>query len=248
MKKTCKLIEFIFFQSIVSCLFLFNIGCGLDTVYVIDAPSTIHEPYYQSISQDSHYFKFHTNEPSAADEDSLGYIFLGTDIYYKIYNDSSQLETETSNLKSYAQNEETSYNSFTRLKDTYNYIPLQINNNKIDFRIRNNNSSQAVEIRLATEGLLQSKILVNDNLISNSEISIPMRNINGKLKPFTFDKRNGGDTVPKADDSDVKFNSNIETSDWYVAMFAVSIGRDSNYTELTSPITYLGSVKIEVLN
>ena len=52
--------------------------------------------------------------------------------------------------------------------------------------------------------------------------------------------------IPASDDVDTKFSSTSQSNDvWYVAMFAVAVGKDTNYTPVYSNILYLGAVTID---
>ena len=84
-KAFCKKRVFLSFL-LTGCLILFNLSCGLDTFYVIDAPHhNEHIPEWDNpdIATDS-YFEFWT-----VDKDYDSVKFLGTDVYYKIYNQFS---------------------------------------------------------------------------------------------------------------------------------------------------------------
>ncbi len=96
---------------VAGCLILFNIvfaGCGLDTFYEIIEPRTGYsQPSYDNQSQDQQYFQFQTREANQPDTIK----FLGTEVYYKIYNKTS---SEYSSIMSAASSDSSSNLSASR--------------------------------------------------------------------------------------------------------------------------------------
>ena len=101
-KVHCRIKRFVL-SLITVCLILFNTSCGLDTVYVIDAPGTvINEPLYSSAFEEDKYFEFITNERAYE-----GINYLGTDVYYKIYRSSTTMENEKNSIIAASKNDDT---------------------------------------------------------------------------------------------------------------------------------------------
>ncbi len=247
MNKTfCKKSNFINFMF-AGCLILFNIffiGCGLDTFYVIDSPSVYHEPLYSSMELPERYFEFSTNE-----HDYEGTIkFLGTEVYYKIYNSSSKMNSEVSSINSAANNETSTNQSANRLIETYKYQTLRHSNDEganILIPWNKNTNSRRVEIRLANDPEYDAEFT-----IANNTLGYPVRNILGNKvedKSFSF-KELSSANLPKGGDNgdaDYEYSSTTEEiKEYYVSMFAVSVAQDDKYSSVYSTAIYLGSVTI----
>lgn len=259
MKKTCNLIGQIFFPLIITCLFLFNTGCGLDTFYVIDAPNAIyHQPEYTNeIQFDQKYFEFGTNETNSIE----GFDFEGTEVYYKIYNTSSQMTSEVSSLQSLANDAEKSVNAAEKMitatnsdgSGGYGYKQLRVDGRYESPLIPYTGSNKRILIRLTdyqdVEKYSARICIVNGNndesyLYGSSTKTIPVRDVN--RKSFNFGRNGDKDSVPlSTGEDDVKYVKDSGSDLWYVAMFAVAVGKDSTYVQYRSNILYLGSVRID---
>ena len=246
MKKACKIIKYIFLLFVFSCLIFFNTGCGLDTIYVIDSPTiTIHKPEHGNNSQDEQYFEFWTNEGT----DVEGFTFQGTEIYYKIYNNSSTMISEVKTLQGQADNSDKSSTVANTMIDSYHYKPLKVAGNYSTPLIQRSTSNQRVYIRLSDyQSSYPAELRVNDNYLNGAgNKTIPVRNIDELT--FNFGRNGPKDKRPLEADEDVKFvKSDVDDGKWYVSMFAVAIGHDFSYANYYSNILYLGSVTINALN
>ena len=114
---TIKLI-FLFFSF--CALF---ISCGLDTIILIDPP-TIRDnsPTYSTEEYAILYIDFQTNE-SSANMNIEGGAFLGTDVFYKIFNnykDATSYQSAIENLNTTSNGDAAA----ARMIDTYKYQPL----------------------------------------------------------------------------------------------------------------------------
>ena len=247
MNKTfCKKSKFIYFLF-AGCLILFNLcflGCGLDTFYVIDPPSIRHEPVYSSMMADENYFEFRTVE----NDDYEGITFLGTEVYYKIYNSTSKLISEYSSINSAASNETTANQSASRLIETYKYQPLRSSDETgANILIKTTNNSRNVKIRLSDYPEYPAELIID-----GASKGIPVRSI-PKNPSFNFKSYIGNtDSLPKSGDTpddDYAYTSTTESIDeYYVAMFAVSVARDITYSHVYSNTVYLGSVTISLVD
>lgn len=243
-KVHCK-IKGLFQILFLMCLILFNLSCGLDTFYVIDNPSLkIHEPQYSSIDPSSYYFEFYTAENTYNDIK-----FLGTDVYYKIYRNTARMENEYKSIISTAENTETAAQAPSRLIDTYKYKTLEANgfySNSV--LIPSIGVNRKITIRLSDYPPYNAQILVADqNAYGSSERVIPVRNIVNPSGALTFSFKNlPADLRPQKDDADVDYNGTGSDSEWYVAMFAVAVAQDANYSQVYSNVLFLGTVKISL--
>ena len=237
-----------FFFSIILAgyLILFNTACGLDTFYELESPTNVvHKPEYSSIDYPDCYFEFFTQHNSNA-----GIVFLGTDVYYKIYKSDTRLRTEAEDLQSLANKDDNTTYAANKMIETYHFQPLRASGYD-EAVLFPNNSDDRVFIRLSNyTDEYPAKITVDGaNYKNSSSLVIPLRSISSRPS-FCFKelKTTHPDKLPKDGDADVNMSgSSSSTSSgvvWYVSMFAVGIGRDNNHSMVYSNILYLGSVQI----
>ena len=224
---------------IAGCLILFNSGCGLDTFYVIDPPYVYHEPIYSSMDQTEHYFEFSTVENNYE-----GIKFLGTEVYYKIYDNSTRLISEYGNINSIATSENTANQSADRMIDTYKFQPLRSSDNTgANILIPDTGNSRKVKIRLSNYFDYEAEFSVQ-----GVKYGVPVRSVL-KNPVFSF-KEISSDLLPKGGenaDADYAYSSSTEQiKDYYVCMFAVAVAQDVTYARLYSNVVYLGSVTISM--
>lgn len=246
--KTYTKFKYLFLLINIVCLFLFNMGCGLDVFYVIEAPSVIvHEPSYDSTDYSERYFSFYTNESSSG---TSGFNFSGTDVYYRIYDSSSQMQSEVNVLVTLANDDTTSVNAASKMIDTYSYCKLRIDEYYDEPLIPYTGSNRQIYIRLTDYQDIEdysARILEGGEdgsyLNSSSTLTVPVRNTD--RASFNFGRDGDNDQLPVQGDDDVDYISGPTDSLWYVAMFAVAVGYDYTYTNYFSNILYLGSVTID---
>lgn len=237
------------------CLFLCP-GCGLETLYYLDAPFQRQTNPTVSDSGDAAsyteaYFDFYTNENQKVDENLK---YLGTAVYYKIYNSYSTMNSHISSVSSISSSTNSS-SAFPRLQ-SYGYQELgtkDMNGNErnISPLILAESSNQRVVIRLTNyqepdqssaewnEYAYRAKIVIN-----NVEKYVPMRNDN--TKSFDFGRKNssGDYDKPKSGEDDVNYGTASKDDVYYVTLYAVAVGRDNSFTNYYSNVLYLGSVAI----
>ncbi len=237
------------------CLFLCP-GCGLETLYYLDAPFQRQTNPTVSDSGDAAsyteaYFDFYTNENQKVDENLK---YLGTAVYYKIYNSYSTMNSHISSVSSISSS--TNSSSAFPLLQSYGYQELgtkDMNGNErnISPLIPAESSNQRVVIRLTNyqepdqssaewnEYAYRAKIVIN-----NVEKYVPMRNDN--TKSFDFGRKNssGDYDKPKSGEDDVNYGTASKDDVYYVTLYAVAVGRDNSFTNYYSNVLYLGSVAI----
>ncbi len=250
MKKACLFNKYYLLLVMIACLLFFNTSCGLDTFYVLDPPiSIIHQPEYSNESQDSKYFEFWTNENTQIE----GFTFLGTEVYYKIYNSYSQMTSETSVLQTLSNDADKSATAAEKMINNtssggYGFKALKVAGNPESPLVTASDSNQRVYIRLSDYQNVEdysARVLVNGaNLNGAAGKTIPVRNTSD-MRTFNFGRNGSYDIAPAKDDEDVKFTSGVTSSKWYVCMFAASLGMDATYQNYYSNILYLGSVSID---
>lgn len=246
--KNC-LLAFLF--AVAGIVFL---GCGLDRVISISEPTvTTNSPLYSSDDYLTWYFSFRTEE-----RDQNSDFFVGTEIYYKIYNNYSNLVSQRNAITAVNT---TSYgtSAATKMIDTYTYQPLGSNpsNNSSPF-IEYSGSNKNVVFRLKT--YTGNESYSGDNIesfracvkIDNSiESYVPFRNGNSKSFDFFDDNDDDSsktrDVEPSEGDSDYYYSSSASENDtYYVQLFAVGVAFDSDTLSNTySLVLDLGSVPIK---
>lgn len=243
MKNRSKFIKFFCFSI---CLFF---SCGLDVIIYIEPPKVfINRPEIIgeifSIDYENRYFEFETNES----ENSSTPEFLGTSIYYKIYNNYSTMVSERTYLENLSNDDETSSRAPTQLIENYKYCLL----NNREPLISNSKKNKDVLIRLTDYQVTNYQEAVKQGqernaariMIGKEFYSLPVR-VDGK-STFNFGRDGENDLIPQDGDIDVKYSSTTtEDGIWYVSMFAVAVGMDTTFTKTYSNILYLGTVVID---
>jgi hypothetical protein len=217
---------------------------------MVEAPFLIYnQPTYSSLYE-SRYFDFYTYDTGQLASSDFDY--LGTAVYYKIYNNYSTMATAVSAITSL--NSSTTYSAAAdKMIETYGYKELSTSTGTPSPLLPNSNADTRVYIRLMNyqSGNFTAKILkgYDGTDFSGTGSYIPRRNISGK---YTFDfGRTSTDPdnskIPEEGDSDVNYSSfsDDNNSVWYVDMFAVAVGRDTTYTKYYSKVLHLGSVPID---
>lgn len=229
------------------CLFLLTfLSCGLETYVVLESPvSTIHVPNYSNIDKTENYFEFWTNEPDDNKTYPEDFDFLGTDIYYKIYNNVNQMINEVSAINTAAGSSTTSSKTPDLLMTSYKYNTLKANGNISSPIIPSSTGkNRRVYVRLTD---YQNSNWASQISIDGNKIGDPGRNIvkNGVYLSFNFGRQGDNDVKPGSADSDVTYSSGNDDGKWYVAMYALASGKDTTFTYYYSNVLYLGSVLID---
>ncbi len=250
MKKTSMLKRRTFIFG-AGCLFLFLfsfISCGLDVFEVIPSPtSLIHQPEYNTEDSFEKYFNFWTKD----DFSLANYVFLGTEIYYKIYNNVSTMSSERSTLESLASST-TSANSADRMISSYGYQPLLFSK-KSAVSIPSSGANQQIYIRLSNyqdDSSFSARIAIGGkDVVAGSEgyLGVPLRTTeSGSVRTFDFGRDGETNSEPLETDIDVKYSSSAtESGKWYVQLFAVGVARDNSFSLNYSNVLYLGAVTID---
>jgi len=230
---------------IIVCFFLFNFtSCGLDTFYVIEAPrNVIHQPDYSNADKILNYFEFETYEDWY--DKGSEFKFAGTDVYYRIYNNYTTMKNEIDNVVTLADSTTTSSNATSTLTSTYKYQKVTYTGHKASVLIPFTGKDAKIRIRLTDyQDSASTKAVIMNNDV---EMGFPLR-YGSDGYTFNFGRTKLNTTinrVPESGEPDVKYGSFSSTGVWYVAMFAVAVGRDATFTDIVSTPLYLGSVAID---
>ncbi|MCR4734933.1 MAG: hypothetical protein K5829_08020 [Treponema sp.] len=250
MKKTPVLFKCFYF-FIAGCLFLFNFSCGLDVYEVIPPPvSVIHQPDYNTTDHSEKYFSFYTEEKFSLS----AYTFLGTEVYYKIYNNVSTMTSERSTLESLASST-TSANSADRMISSYSYQLLTYDGRSTSVLIPKTGENREVYIRLSNymesddlkDFTARISIGVDDVFEGDDYLGVPLRTTDsGSKRTFDFGRSGDTNSEPVDGDIDLKYSSSsTEDGCWYVQLFAVGVARDTSFALQYSSVLFLGAVTID---
>lgn len=257
-RKNLKNIVFFFIS-----VFVLN-SCGMDAVYYLYAPTstynvpTITSANYSnpSANYETAYCSFKTQQASNAQytsEDSP-YQFLGTAIYYRIYNNYETMNSDISAISTKISSTNEA-DAATYIMETKKYQPLRASGTSNDPLIPANktDTNDTVYIRLTnyqSEEMFSARILVGDGCESGSggtNYGVPLRNVTENYN-FDFGRKQGSENkkvIPQSGDADVTISSTAKASGvWYVALYAIGVGRDESFTTSYSNALHLGAVAI----
>lgn len=235
-----KFVRYMFSSFFLSLIF-FICGCGLETVYVIEPPRIgTNEPNYNTIDFNYKYFSFHTNADATS---TVGFVFQGTGVYYKIYTNSSTMLSVNDLINS--QNTSTSYSSAAQSMLSRGYQPLGMDVGSNDPLVLYLDSDKlvdrVVEIRLSNYQVEKARIVID-----GSNAGVPRRNGNTTSFDFGRGERNIEpelNKLPVSTDRDT--DSSLSGNIYYVDMYAVNIGYDQSFSRQYSRVLHLGAVAID---
>lgn len=296
MKNTAFSIKNSLFMFVMGMAGVFFMSCGLEEFYVLEEPTVQnHLSYYSTDDYAQWYCDFKTNDTGNKQYSgsSSAFKFLGTGIYYKIYNNTSTLTSHRSAISSV--NTSSNYSAAaTKMIETYGYQHLSTNPNQNWFPfVESASTNRQVVLRLKsyapalTSGSLtdystRACVKIGDyyigyddtgsqvnyyydsstntwyeedksTVVSDVNLVIPYR-YDG-THSFDFfdddddDTTSARDVLPAGDstssDDDFYYSSTATSDDrYYVQLYAVAIGRDSNYTVSYSLVLDLGTIPI----
>ncbi len=242
------------FKFGLSCLCAFLFSCGLET-YTFTYPVlyVYNNPLYSSSDSTTYYCSFQTNESKQNDN------FVGTDIYYRIYNNTSTLVSNRSVIV--AANTTNNSGAAAQLMATYGFkqlkmkpslgysifIPATGTNRNVYFRLKDMYLTSDVDFKAAIK-------ISGSYLYGGTQLVVPCRYDGSKTFDF-FDDDNSDvsnkiDVEPVNGDEDFTFSSSATDSDtYYVQLFAVGMSFNSttlsaNDLSCASDLVDLGSIPI----
>lgn len=223
MRKNISVLSLIFFLALL-------FSCGLDVYYFIEPPinsSAIQNPTDPA----QQFFTFTTQDSINTDTGVVGNVkFLGTQVYYKIYDDLDILLKQKNQIDSV--NSEYSENGYNKLL-SLNFQKLN-SNPYSDPLIKKSstNSNQKITIVLQENSYNQPTIEVDD-----TKIGIPLR-----YDLSTFDTTSGNGF--SGEDTEEKTDSSENSENYYVLLYAVSVGSVNLSQRVYSSILSLGYLEI----
>ena len=249
MKANVERKKIILFFSII-CLYLFN-GCGIEEYIYIEYPRNVYNPpSYSTTDNVERVFSFDTYEKDQPNE------FLGTAIYYKIYNKHSRMDSQVSSITSLITSTNESASAI-KMIDTLGYKQLCLNTGFESPLISKSEEKKSKKIYIRLSNYYDNEAIVQ---IDGVNIGKPRRNFGGNKYTFDFGRGQNSSSenydeysvIPNKDDDDVDFvdseDEDISNAEyeWYVDLFAVGVGEDENFTQYYSKVLHLGSVAIDV--
>ena len=164
------------------------LGCGLEVVNYLSPPANSYNTPTYNTDYDRRYFEFETNE----NQSSAGYI--GTAVYYKIYNNYSTMTSRNSSIDSLASSTNEAA-AAKQMIESYGYKELGTNNGTKSPLIDATASNQRVYIRLTnyyetTSKAFIAEIRYRSNSNSNASwtyVGVPLRI--GNRQTFDFGRK-----------------------------------------------------------
>ncbi|MBR1404757.1 MAG: hypothetical protein IJ558_11360 [Treponema sp.] len=259
MKRASTLLKNLFFVFFCGAAGIFLSSCGLEEVIVVDEPTvTYNDPLYSSTEYLTWYHSFKTSNDS-------GDSFIGTDVYYKIYNNSSSLTSQRASIL----NVNTTSNgsaAATRMIETYSYqqlgasastgnsvyFPSTERNRTVVFRLKTYANADAASANNDDRYTMHACVGVKQTNATKYDYRdyIPFRNGNAKSFDFFDDDDDDDDETrdvePVEGDADYYYTATASEDDtYYVQLFAVGVAFDSSSVSNSySLVLDLGSVPI----
>lgn len=230
------------FRIILSALFVFAAlvlsGCGIDTyVYLYPVSSLLNTP--SSVDPSLNYFQFSTSDGKNYDTYGDNGYFKGFDIYYRIYNSSSDRSTDVSEI--YTHNENYPTATATWLVSTKKYTRMVRDGRTYELPlIPGSDSNRIVTIRLSDDVGYTASFFVGSSDDSSDSLGRPLRNPSNKSSPVTFDF----DEIDSSD-ADVKYSASAGKKEWYVQAYVVAYGYDESYKPYYSEVFSLAYTTIK---
>ena len=243
------------------CLFGFT-ACGLDEFYELDPPVRCNNQPDTDTEFASRYFEFTTNETGENNKNyidpSSSFKFLGTAIYYKIYNNLEKMQTDITQISALINS--TNYsNAVSKIRETLSYqelgtVKIEDTHRKetsINPLISAQGKNRTVYIRLTNyqdTKEFSARILIDKEPLKAGDFELyPSRS--GSNKSFDFGRIEDDKEVhvePSQGDVDFVYGTFTESENkkYYVNMYAIAVGRDTTYTNYYSNALHLGSVSI----
>ncbi|GMO63266.1 MAG: hypothetical protein Ta2A_10260 [Treponemataceae bacterium] len=236
----------------LASLFLLFTSCGLQDITAVFeyAAWPTAKVIYDTGDTSLRYFDFTTgSEPTVPSGTTANFWFLGTAVYYKIYNSFTTLQTEANSITASQTTTSSNGAGFSRLV-SFGYQPLNLDTNKNYYFSA---LSTPMQIRLYDEGYTGPPPS-SDYYIYPAGItglaSPPLRQQNTKgfnfYRPTADPNPIGSDPMPDPSNSDVNFTSTEPPADlWYVNAFAVTVAQDlATFMPIYSPVIYLGYILV----
>lgn len=214
----------------VAIAFIF-FSCGIDDIVYLEPPKLIHSPSGHPHNDAQKYFEFKTSDVENLTA-SVGSVFKGFEVYYRIYESETDCENVIKNMVKYT--ETNPVNSVNYLFSSHNYKLLSHSNHSY----QNKPIIKASTTSPPNDRLVKFRLEDVDSFPSDFTVA--------GSKAGNTKRQNGEDfTAAKRGDYDVQSSSNPSDDSFYVAVFASAYGYDLSFKPIYSELVSLGYVKIK---
>lgn len=228
----------IFLSSFI--VLLSFLSCSIeDYIYFHEPTQLLHAPYSLEDALNS-YVKLRLPDSENFANEPL--YFKGYAIYYKIYNNENDKNSEISDIASYTKNYPTTAHNYVVNTKKYQRMDssARVGNSPL---IPSDSNDRDLYIRLSHYEKINPCVLVgqagsidtsNPTLVSGgSNFGIPLRSKDGITNVSDSTYRFEYDQI-KPTDPDVRFTSQNEPYTWYVQLYIFTYGLDTSYQSLYS--------------
>jgi len=243
---------------------VFFASCGLDTVLTVEPPIITHNKInYESIEYATYYCGFKTRE--SENQTLEGGDFIGTEVFYRIYSNVSDLNSHVSAIESLNTNSNGEAAAQKLISLGYQTLGIYPKNDDSTFVGYNSGNDTDVYFRLKSYKNRSSDLpedlytmiacikVGNNYSVSGSEYKVPCRTGVGSSnswRSFDFfdDEQTRLEQNVKPEQGDIDFQySSSPTSDkeYYVQLYAVSVAlNQQTVSNAYSLVLDLGSIPI----
>ncbi len=213
---------------------LLLVSCGLDN-YIYFNPVTTYLNWPSDTDELKNYFEFMTNDNSNKENP----YFKGFEIFYRIYNNSSDRASDASAITSY--NSDNPALAYLYLMNTKNYVRME-SYSRVGYQplIPSASTNRTVTIRFTAYEDEPAGIVIDGNAqdLALRTIDSTTKKDNAKYT-FVFDEIASGD-------SDVKYGTWDDTTDkkWYVQAFVLAYGYDEGFKPVYSAVFNIGYLTV----
>ena len=233
---TVKKRIFVSVFAMVACLFFF--ACGIPVYYVIEPPQSEYLPDSDAIEPDRRYFGIICPYSSSSDNSDI--TLMGTAIYYKIYNSREDMNSDISSIS--GRNTEYSEDGYRRMTDLgYQAMGCDTGASPIIKKVQ---STRTIEVWLCDEGTNPVGIY-NATADPKTKLSIPYRTGVGSSGSGNMSFNFTSSYHPEEGDTDYKYSSSpTNEGDWYINLYAVTVGIDISQSQQYSSLLHMGNLTL----
>ena len=236
-----------------AALFVLFAACGIEVYIYLEPVSTYINKPGSAVDEALNYIAFVTsdvvNEASASD------YFRGFEIYYRIYNNVTTLNSDVTAIESYSEDDDTQALAYSYLISTKSYSRLTASSRLTDYPlIPSASDNRAVYIRMYntvsgayTAGIkvyqLSSPYSSSEDATLLADYGSPRRTISSATG--NTNKYNFLIDYITSSDSDVYWStSSTSEGTLYVQFFVMAYGYDESFSSIYSPPYNIGYITL----
>lgn len=235
-----------YFSFVFTLVFFLAVGCGLETTYNVSSPIiTGNPPVYTNVDKTLNFFAFTTNEDDAA---NLSVQMQGTAVLYKIYHNTSTLDSVTTAIDTLNTSSTSTSDAAYRSLISRGYQELGKDGGATSPLIPYVGGDQSVEIRLTK---FQENNPQWDSRITVDGIRVGTPRRFGDRHSFDWGRRDSQDdrdlnALPVSTDSDYNSTGSFSQSGfYYVDAYSVNIGWDESFAQQFGRVLHLGTIVVD---